>query len=123
MNITIVSGRLCADPEIRYTNSNKAVANFTVAVDDGKDKEGNRRTQFVPCVAWDKAGENIGKFFTKGTPITLQGHLSCRTWEKDGTKHYAWEVFVDRWEFVPGAARKSSADAFADIESDEEFPF
>lgn len=120
MNLSIISGRLVKDPEVRYTNSGKAVCSFTVAVNDGKDK-----AQFVPCVAWEKTAETIGKWFNKGSPITLTGHLSCRTWEKDGTKRYAWEVFVDRFEFVPGNTRKAEAtpDAFAEIEDDAELPF
>lgn len=124
MNLSIISGRMAKDPEVRYTNSGKAVCPFVVAVNEGKDK-----AQFVPCVAFDtdyhKNATNISKYFDKGSPITLTGHLSCRTWEKDGTKRYAWEVFVDRFEFVPGNTRKAEAtpDAFAEIEDDAELPF
>jgi len=124
MNITIISGRLCADPELRQTNSNKAICLFTVAVEDGKDKDGNKKAQFVPCVAWDKTAETISRYFTKGTPITLTGHLSARTWEKDGQKRYAWEVFVDRFEFVPGVnTKKQDAPQIIDIDDDAELPF
>lgn len=125
MNLVIISGRLCADPELRQTNSNKPVCLFTVAVEDGKDKDGNKKAQFVPCVAWDKTAETISKYFLKGNPITLTGHLSCRTWERDGKKNYAWEVFVDRFEFVPGVNTKKPADPqIIDMDDDDaELPF
>lgn len=124
MNITILSGRFVADPETRYTKESKAVCTFTVAVEDGKDADGNKRAQFVPCVAFGKTAETISKFFAKGNPITLTGHLSCRTWEKDGKKHYAWEVFVDRFEFVPGVnTKKADAPQIIEIDDDAELPF
>lgn len=120
MNLSIISGRMVKDPEVRYTNSGKAVCSFTVAVNDGKDK-----AQFVPCVAWEKTAETIGKWFDKGSPITLTGHLSCRVWEKDGTKRYAWEVFVDRFEFVPQSqAKKAVPGEFAELMGeDPDLPF
>ena len=124
MNITILSGRLCADPEIKQTKTDRAMCLFTVAVDDGTDKEGNKRTQFVPCVAWNRTAETIGKYFQKGKPITLTGHLSCRTYEQDGKKRYAWEVFTDRFEFVPGF-QKAAPGEFREVldMDDTELPF
>ena len=49
MNHVILTGRLTKDPEIRYTDSKKAVCSFTLAVDDGRDSEGKKRAQFIPC--------------------------------------------------------------------------
>lgn len=127
MNLVIISGRLVKDPEIRNTKTDRAMCLVTIAVDDGKDKEGNKRTQFVPCVAWDRNGEAISKWFNKGDPIIVYGHLSCRTWEKDGTKRYAWEAFIDRWEFVPGVNTKPKAEPgeFREVMDmdDAELPF
>ena len=109
MNHVILSGRLTKDPEIRYTNNNKAVASLTLAVDDGKDKDGERKTQYIPCVAWEKTAELIDKHFLKGDPLTVIGKISVRSYEKDGQKKYVTEVVVNGIEF-PMTRRRDDAD-------------
>ena len=83
MNFVILAGRLTRDPEIRYTDSKKAVVTFSVAVDDGKDRDGNRKTQFINCVAWEKTAEFIDEHFSKGDGINLFGKITTRTYEKE----------------------------------------
>ena len=99
MNHVILSGRLTKDPKIRYTSNNKVVASLTLAVDDGKDKDGERKTQYIPCVAWEKTAELIDKHFLKGDPLTVIGKISVRSYEKDGQKKYVTEVVVNGIEF------------------------
>ena len=123
MNHVILSGRLTKDPEIRYTSNNKAVASLTLAVDDGKDKDGERKTQYIPCVAWEKTAELIDKHFLKGDPLTVIGKLSVRSYEKDGQKKYVTEVVVSGIEF-PMTRRRDDADktapsgAFSELDDD-----
>lgn len=111
MNHVILSGRLTKDPEIRYTSNNKAVASLTLAVDDGKDKDGERKTQYIPCVAWEKTAELIDKHFLKGDPLTVIGKISVRSYEKDGQKKYVTEVVVNGIEFPMTRRRDDAAPA------------
>ena len=124
MNIVILSGRLTKDPDIRYTNSKKAVATFSLAVDDGKDKDGKRKTQFLNCVAWEKTAELLDQYFKKGDGLTVNGKLTSRSYEKDGKKQYVTEVLVSGIEF-PLSKKEASkpADTLEDIDEDIDLPF
>lgn len=130
MNQIILTGRLARDPEIRYTNSKKAVTSFTVAVSRGRDREAD----FIDCVAWEDRAEQIDRDFLKGDAIGLMGRLSTRTWEdQDGKKHKATEVVVSFVEYPMGRRDKDAhretegtpapANAFEDLEDDRELPF
>lgn len=129
MNHVILTGRLTKDPELRYTDSKKAVISFTLAVDDGRDSEGKRKSQFIPCVAWGKTAELIDQYFTKGKPLTVIGRITVRNYEKDGAKHYVTEVVASGIEF-PFTIKtdderkvKATPEAFSDYEDDAELPF
>lgn len=129
MNHVILTGRLTKDPEIRYTDSKKAVASFTLAVDDGKGRDGERRSQFIPVVAWEKTAELIDQFFKKGDPLTVIGRITVRSYEKDGAKRWATEVVASGIEFP--LTRRSDSDpaptkpgAFSELTDDDgELPF
>ena len=126
MNFVILSGRLTRDPEIRYTDSKKAVVSFSLAVDDGKDRDGNRKTQFINCVAWEKTAEFIDQFFKKGDGINLYGKITSRSYEKDGRKNYVTEVVALGVEFP--LSRKTEdkpieKPKFEEVEDDGELPF
>lgn len=97
LNHVTIMGRLTADTELRRTNSGKAVVSFNVACDKpGKDNGAS----FIPCVAWEKTGEFINKYFTKGSAILLEGRLESRQYEsKDGQKRTALEVVVSQAHF------------------------
>jgi single-strand DNA-binding protein len=90
-------GRLVRDPELRRTNSGKAVVSFTIACDKpGKDSG----VSFVDCVAWEKTGEFISNFFRKGNLIALEGRLESRQYEtKEGQKRTVQEVVVSQAHF------------------------
>jgi len=123
MNIVILSGRLTKDPEIRYTNSKKAVASFTLAVEDGKDKDGNRKAQFLNCVAWEKTAEILDQYFQKGDGMTVNGKLTSRSYEKDGKKVYVTEVHVTGIEFPLSKKETKSSGPLVDIDEDVDLPF
>lgn len=127
MNHVILTGRLVKNPEIRYTESKKAVASFTLAVDDGKGRDGERKAQFIPVVAWEKTAELIDQYFKKGDPLTVIGRITVRNYEKDGSKRWATEVVASGIEFPltrkdkePQAAQ---AGTFSDYEDDGDLPF
>lgn len=129
MNHVILTGRLTKDPDIRYTDSKKAVASFTLAVDDGKGRDGERRSQFIPVVAWEKTAELIDQFFRKGDPLTVIGRITVRSYDKDGAKRWATEVVASGIEFP--LTRRSESDpapakpgAFSELTDDDgELPF
>ena len=71
MNAVHIVGRLTGDPELRETPTGISVASFSVAVDRGGKDNG---ADFIRCVAWREAGENIVRYFVKGKPIEVNGH-------------------------------------------------
>ena len=98
LNHITIMGRLTRDPELRRTGSGVAVASFCVAVDrDYAPKDGGeRKTDFINCVAWRQTGEFISKYFTKGRMIVVDGRLEMRDWtDKDGNKRTTAEINVD----------------------------
>ena len=102
LNKVILIGRLIKDAEIRYTTSNRAVAQFTIAVNRPyTNQEGQRETDFINIVAWDKLGENIGKYTHKGSLIAVEGRLQVRNYENnEGRKVYVTEVITNNVQFL-----------------------
>ena len=97
MNHVTLMGRLTADPEIRYTQSGKAVASFTLAVNRGRSEA----TDFIPVVAWEKLAEIIGNNLSKGRRTLIEGRLQIRTYEdSDGKKRKVTEVVASNLYFV-----------------------
>jgi len=97
LNHIVIMGRLVRDPELRRTGTGVAVASFCVAVDrDFVSKDGGeRKTDFIDCVAWRQTGEFISKYFTKGRMIVVDGRLEMRDWtDKDGNKRTSAEINV-----------------------------
>ena len=97
LNHITIMGRLVRDPELRRTGTGVAVASFRVAVDrDFAPKDGGeRKADFIDCVAWRQTGEFISKYFTKGRMIIVDGRLEMRDWtDKDGNKRTSAEVVV-----------------------------
>ena len=97
LNHITIMGRLTRDPELRRTGTGVAVASFSIAVDrdfGGRDG-GEKKTDFIDCVAWRQTGEFISKYFTKGRMIVVEGRLEMRDWtDKDGNKRRNAEVIV-----------------------------
>ena len=109
MNKAILVGRLTKDPEMRTTSSGIAVTSFTVAVNRNySDQSGERQTDFINCVAWRQQAEFIGRYFRKGRMIAVEGELRTRTYDdKNGTKHYTTDVYVDGVSFTGERASDS----------------
>ena len=111
LNVITVMGRLTRDPELRRTGSGVAVASFTLAVEtDYKDKDGNRKTIFLDCVAWRGTGEFASKYFSKGRMAVVKGSLDIRDWtDKEGNKRKSAEIVVESMYF---ADSKKSDDSY-----------
>ena len=98
LNHITIMGRLTRDPELRRTGSGVAVASFRIAVDrDYSPKDGGeKKCDFIDCVAWRQTGEFISKYFSKGRMIVVDGRLEMREWtDKDGNKRISAEVNVN----------------------------
>lgn len=102
LNRVILMGRITHDLEVRQTPSGVAALTFSLAVERNfKNSNGEYDTDFITCVAWKQTAEFIGKYFGKGRMIALEGQLRSRTYEdKNGTKHYVTEVYVDVASFT-----------------------
>ena len=92
-NKVILMGRLCADPELKQTQSGVAVTSFNLAV-DRKGKTGEEKVcDFITVVAWRQTAEFICRYFKKGQAILVCGELQTRTWQdSNGNKRSATEV-------------------------------
>ena len=89
---TEIIGRCGRDPELRYTQTGQAVANFSVAVTEKfKDKE---HTTWYPIQAWGKLAEVCGEYVSKGMLIFIDGRMNMREREKEGVKHRDWELIA-----------------------------
>ena len=127
MNRAILMGRLTRDPEVRYSSGEKsmAIARYTLAVDRGFKRGGDSNEQtadFIPCIAFDKAGEFAEKYFRQGMRVLISGRIqtgSCTN--KEGQKVYTTEVIIDTQEFADskventgGRSKKQEANVDAD---------
>ncbi len=124
MNKVFLVGRLTKDPEIRVTRTQQTVANFSIAVDDGKDKQGNKLTQFINCTAWEKIADIIKLWAKKGTMLAIVGKIHTHSWEKpDGNKAYATEIQVKEVQLLASnqdkTTRVDTADKQASPADDE----
>ena len=113
LNKVILMGRITQELELKQTTNGTAVLSFNVAVDRSYTKQGEeKQTDFITCVAWRKTAEFINNYFGKGRMIALEGQLRSRTYDdKNGTKHYVTEVYVDNVSFTgePKQGENSSA--------------
>lgn len=115
LNKFVGMGRLTKNPELRYTQSNTPVTSFTIAVDrdfGGKDG-GDRQTDFIDCVAWNKTGEFVAKHFTKGQLAVVAGRLQSRKWQdRDGNNRISWEIIADNVYFSGDRKAENAADVY-----------
>ena len=103
MNKAILIGRLTRDPELRYTSSNRAVCQFSIAIDRPftNQSTGQRETDFINIVVWDKTAENVGKYMTKGRLIAVEGRIQTRNYDNnEGKKVYVTEVVASNVQFL-----------------------
>ena len=109
MNKVILIGRLTADPELRYTTSNRAYSRFTLAVNrDYKKENGETDADFISIVAWEQLAETIHKYVKKGHRICVEGRIQTGSYDKeDGSRGYLTDVIINHLEFLE---KKSSDD-------------
>ena len=103
-------GRLTKDPEVRYTQNNIPVANFSIAVSRRFTKENDEvKADFFNVIAWNKTGEFVSKYFKKGQQIAVVGRLQNRNWDdQNGQKHYATDVIAEEVDFAGSKAENNT---------------
>ncbi len=130
MNKVILIGRLARDPELRYTESGKAYVRFTIAINRGKNQNGDDLgADFINCFAWEKLAENINKYTKKGSKVGISGKIRVTSKPlDDGTKKYFTEIQVTELEFLdrkpkeetPPYGEPTSADSAETMQSTAE---
>ncbi|HHW40105.1 MAG TPA: single-stranded DNA-binding protein [Syntrophomonadaceae bacterium] len=105
LNRVILIGRLTREPEMRFTASGAAVANFTLAVDRPfLNAQGQREADFIRVVAWRKLAENCSNYLGKGRLVAVEGRLQVRSYQTpDGQTRTVSEVVADNVQFLDRA--------------------
>lgn len=126
MNKVILIGRLTRDPELKFTaGSGIAVTTFTLAVDRNfKNKEGQKESDFISIVAWNKLAEIVANNLTKGRLIALSGRLQTRSYiDNNEQKRYVTEVIAEEMQFLDKKDDKKGED-FIPVDTDgNDIPF
>lgn len=128
LNRCIIMGRLTRDPELRRTQSGKAVTSVTLAVDrDFKGQNGEKETDFIDIVAWSNTAEFLCNYFSKGRMTVVEGRLQIRDWtDKDGGKRRSAEIVAERVYFADSKRDQEAAapQAFEELDEDDgDLPF
>ena len=107
MNKVILMGRLAREPEVRYSQGGEpiAVARYTLAVNRRFKRKDELEADFIPCVAFGKAGEFAEKYFKKGQMVSVVGRLQVRSWDdNEGKKRWSTDVIVEEQYFAESKA-------------------
>jgi single-strand DNA-binding protein len=119
VNKAILVGNLGRDPEVRFTPSGRAVANFTLATTERwTDPDGNKKehTEWHTIVVWGKQAETCGQYLSKGRQVYVEGKIRSREYEdKEGHKRKVTEVIADNVRFLGGGGgggRQASTESF-----------
>lgn len=153
MNKVILIGRLVRDPELKYTQSNQAVCNFTLAVDKKLSREkreeaeaaGRPTADFPRIIVWGKAGENASRYLEKGKQCAIEGRIQTGSYQdsETGKTVYTTDIVADNVEFLSrptqdesqGSKRSTTyhysdgtsdgffEDDFSEIQDDGRIPF
>lgn len=123
MNKVILIGRLCADPEVRYSQGENAsaVARYRLAVDRRFKRDGEAEADFISCVAFAKNGEFAEKYLQKGTKIAITGRIQTGSYtNRDGQKVYTTDIVVEEQEFAESKASGNSGTSPAPCGQEDE---
>jgi single-strand DNA-binding protein len=102
VNLIIIVGNLTRDPEMRYTASGQPVANMGVAVNNGRDKNGEERPPtFFDVTVWGALAERCAEYLRKGRKVLVQGRMDRQTYEdKEGNSRTKWVLQGFSVEFL-----------------------
>ena len=114
INNVVLVGRLTKDAELRYTPSNVAVATFTLAVNrNRKNENGERDADFINCVIWRQAAENLANWAKKGSLIGIAGSIQTRNYEnQQGQRVYVTEVIASQFHMLESRNQQEQGNSF-----------
>ncbi len=119
VNKAILIGNLGRDPELRYTQSGSAVANFTLATSENwnnKNGEREERTEWHRIVAWGRTAELCAQYLAKGRTVYIEGRIQTREWEdKEGQKRRTTEIVANTVQFLGGRGQGSGGGGGRDL--------
>lgn len=112
LNKTILMGRLTHDPDLRHTQTDTPVCNFSIACTRNfKNADGEHDTDFFDCVAWRGTAEFINEHFKKGSMAIVEGQLQNRNWVDDAGNSHRRIVLIVNNIFFGSSKPKSVASA------------
>lgn len=116
MNKVFLCGRLATDINLKTTQNRKKYIQFSIACDNGKDKDGNKReADFINCIAWDNLAETLCKYIKKGNRILVLGNFKSEKYvSSNGENRYKNYVLVKEFEFI-----ENKKDEFVPSEPDD----
>ena len=110
-NLVVLSGRLTADVELKYTANNVPVCSFSIAVERRYKQGEERQADFINIVAWRQTAEFVSKHFSKGSMIGIEGSIQTRKYQdKDGNNRTAFEVVANNVQFVESKRSEGSCE-------------
>lgn len=111
LNRVVITGRLTKDPDLKVSQNNISVVNFTVAVNRSYKTENGPDADFINVVAFRKQAENVDKYLSKGSLCGVDGRLQSRTYDnKEGQKVFVTEVVADSVQFLEPKSQSGTND-------------
>lgn len=111
INITVLTGRLTSDVELKTTQNGVSVCSFSIAV-DRKHKQGEeKQADFINIVAWRGTAEFVSKYFSKGSTIGIEGSIQTRNYtDKNGNNRTAFEIVANNVHFIDSKRSQSGGE-------------
>ena len=110
-NLVVLTGRLTADPELKYTANNVPVTSFSIAVERRYKQGEEKQADFINIVAWRATAEFVSKYFQKGNMIGIEGSIQTRRYtdKETGKNRTAFEVVANNVQFVESKKAETEA--------------
>ena len=124
INKVILVGNLGNDPDVRYTQDGRAIANVSIATSESwKDKNTGdtvEKTEWHRVVFFNRLGEIVAEYLKKGSQIYVEGRLQTRKWQdKEGNDRYTTEIVANEMQMLGGRASNGQSEPPADMRSSQ----
>ncbi len=129
LNEIILQGRTTSDLELKTTTNGKSVCSFSLAVERDFSTDGEKITDFINIVTWNKTAEFVSRYFTKGKQMVVKGSLQTRKYQtQNGENRTATEVVADKVYFCGDSAKpnaiQQNVDQFEEVSfNSDDIPF
>ncbi|MDB6212539.1 single-stranded DNA-binding protein [Gemella haemolysans] len=119
VNNVVLVGRLVRDVDLRQTSTGKMMTYFTLAVNRNfKNEQGEQAADFIGCVAFDKKAENMARFLSKGSLISVEGRISTRNFQgNDGKTVYVTEVVASNITFLESKKQQGNTTQYGQVQN------